>query len=163
MPRFSPRRATGSQSASVLGGGGVSRGTVGALAASSWLAARGTAATGLVRWHAEIAMGITDDPVPVEFDENLATRFHVAIYSEEWGVFLCHGGRWSWIRVTDLAFVHTRDDFGLISRVPPLDQLGTLLRRIERDHSLSFRRDRAVIHTNLVNAEPAIRAWLLAL
>ena len=108
-------------------------------------------------------MGTGDEVVPVEFDEATATRFHLAIYTEEWGVFFCHGGRWSWIRVTDLAFVHTRDDFGLLAWVPPLDQIGTLLRRVERDHALQFRRDRASIQTNLPNAETAVRSWLQGL
>jgi hypothetical protein len=136
---------------------------VGAQAATGWLTSRRLANPGLMRWHVEIAMGTGDQPVPVEFDEHIATRFHIAIYSEEWGVFFCHDGRWSWIRVTDIAFIHTRDDFGLLTWVPPLDQLGALLRRVEREHQVSFRRDRAVVDTNLANAEPAIRTWLQTL
>lgn len=108
-------------------------------------------------------MGQGDEPVATEFDESSATRFHVSIYSEEWGVFFCHEGKWSWIRVTDLAFVHTRDDYGLLGWVPPLDQVGALVRRIERDHRVRFRRDLALVQTNLPNAEPAIRAWLAAM
>jgi hypothetical protein len=145
------------------GGSGPSFPTVGSQAASTWLSARRLANPGLVRWHVEIAMSIGEEPVVAEFDETAVTRFSLAIYSEEWGVFFCHGGRWSWIRVTDLAFVHTRDDFALLNWVPPLDQIGTLLRRIERDHTLQFRRDRALVETNLPSAEPAIRNWLQGL
>jgi hypothetical protein len=137
--------------------------SVGAQAATTWLASRRIATPGLVRWHVEIAMGLGDDPLPVEFDEHATTRFHVAIHSEEWSVFFCHAGKRSWIRVTDIAAIHTRDDFSLLTWVPPLDQLGALLRRIEREHHVTFRRDRAVVRTNLVNAEPAIRSWLATL
>jgi len=144
-------------------GGGAPLSTVGSQGALTWLSARRLANPGLLRWQVEIAMGTGEEPVPAEFDETAATRLHLAIYSEEWGVFFCHGGRWSWIRVTDLAFVHTRDDFALLTWVPPLDQVSTLLRRIERDHVLRFRRDLASIQTNLPNAEPAVRNWLQGL
>jgi hypothetical protein len=137
--------------------------TVGAQAATSWLSSRRIATPGVPRWHVEIAMGLGDDPLPIEFDERATTRLHLAIHSEEWSVYFCHAGRWSWIRITDIAFIHTRDDFGLLTWVPPLDQLGALLRRIERDHHVAFRRDRAVVRTNLANAEPAIRSWLATL
>jgi hypothetical protein len=160
MSRSQARRTgdwTGRTHATGGGGGIVS---VGGQAAANWLAARKQSSTGLLRWHVEIAMGLDSAPVPVEFDEATATRFHLAIYSEEWGVFFSHAGKWSWIRVTDLAFVHTRDDYALLTWVPPLDQVGALLRRIERGHGLVFRRDLAIVQTNLPTAEPAIRAWL---
>ena len=53
--------------------------TVGAQAAASWLSSRRLANPGLMRWHVEIAMGTGDQPVPVEFDERVATRLHIAI------------------------------------------------------------------------------------
>lgn len=117
----------------------------------------------ITRWHAEIALAVLDSAAPDEFDERSATRFHLDIYSEEWGVFFCHGGGASWIRITDIAFVHGRDDHRLLEIVPALRDVGSLLRRLEQVHNLKFRRDHASVRTNLPNAEAAIRSWLAAL
>jgi hypothetical protein len=116
-----------------------------------------------LRWHVEIAMDVVDGPAPQEFDDRAATRFHIDLYAEEWGVFFCHAGRSSWIRVTDIAFVHGRDDFGLLIRVPPLKDVGVLLRHLEHTHGVHLRRQDALIRTNLTQAEPAIRRWLAQL
>jgi len=137
--------------------------TPGALAASSWLSARGISAGGLLRWNAEIALDVIDAPAPEEFDDRVASRFHLEIYAEEWGFYFCHAGRASWIRVTDIPFVHGRDDFAILSATPPLEDIGSLLRELESRHSIQFRRDRALVRTNLSRAEPAIRAWVLSL
>lgn len=108
-------------------------------------------------------MDVVDGPAPQEFDDRAATRFHIDLYAEEWGVFFCHAGRSSWIRVTDIAFVHGRDDFGLLIRVPPLKDVGVLLRHLEHTHGVHLRRQDALIRTNLTQAEPAIRRWLAQL
>jgi hypothetical protein len=137
--------------------------TQGALTASSWLSARAIGAGALLRWNAEIALDVIDGPAPEEFDERTASRFHVDIYSEEWGFYFCHGGRASWIRVTDIPFVHGRDDFALLPVTPPLQELGSLLQELELRHSIRFQRDRALVRTNLPRAEPSIRAWVMSL
>lgn len=143
---------------------GAGHGTsVGAQATASWLRDRALAAPAIPQWHVEIRLGTTTHRPPTELDEQHDTRFHLDLYPLEWGVFFCHGGRGSWIRVADIAFVHRRDDFGLLAQVPPLRDIGRLLRRIEAEHQLAFRRDLAAIRTNLDSAEPAIRAWLATL
>jgi hypothetical protein len=144
-------------------GGGALASSVGARASAEWLADRHLVAPAGQRWHVEIALDVRDEPAPREFDEATATRFHLDIYLEEWGVFFCHGGRSSWIRVTDLAFVHGRDDFQLLGVTPQLRDIGALLRRLERLHAIRFQRQHADIRTNFANVEPAIRGWLATL
>jgi hypothetical protein len=131
--------------------------------ASAWLDARAIAAPRTTRWHAELAMDVIDGPAPVEFDERVDTRFHIDIYSEEWGFFFCHDGRASWIRVTDIPFVHGRDDYHLLGVAPNLDDIGALVRTLERLHQVKFRREHATIRTNLASGEASIRSWLVAL
>jgi len=134
----------------------------GALAAQAWLTARNIPRPSLSRWHVEIALDVVDAPARADFDERTATRFHVDIYAEEWGFYCCHRGRASWIRVTDVPFVHGRDDFKLLAAVPPLKEIGSLLRTVEQQHSVWFRRDRALVRTSLATAESAIRRWVEA-
>lgn len=137
--------------------------TAGKLAAQAWVRARALSAPALTPWHVEISLDGRDGPAPLEFDDSRDTRFRLEIYSEEWGVYFCHHGRASWVRVTDIAFVHGRDDFGLLPIVPPLKDVSSLLRRIERQHDLAFRREHARIRTNVPSAERAVRAWVNAL
>jgi hypothetical protein len=137
--------------------------TVGALDASSWLSARSVGANGVLRWHAEIALDVIDGPAPEEFDEHVASRFHIDIYAEEWGFYFCHGGHASWIRVTDIPFVHGRDDFAVLSATPSLEHIGSLLRELEARYAIRFQRDRALVRTNVPRAEPSIREWVMAL
>jgi hypothetical protein len=137
--------------------------SAGALAAASWLRQRGIPTAPAMRWHVEIAMDTSDAPARPDYDDRRATRFHVDIYSEEWGVFFCHGGRASWIRVTDIPFVHGRDDFALLCVTPALKDIGGLLRLVEQRNVIRFQRHLALVRTNLVGAEPAIRRWLESL
>jgi hypothetical protein len=143
----------------IRSGGGGALSTVGSHAAFEWLAARKVAAPP-TRWHVAIGLDVRDEPAQASFDELTDSRFHIEIYSEEWGFFFCHGGRASWIRITDQPFVHVRDDYGLLAATTSLDHIGTLLRSLEAKHSLQFRREHAYVNTNLVTAEPAIRAWI---
>jgi hypothetical protein len=135
----------------------------GLLAARSWLAARRIHPPGIRRWHADVSLDIADRPAVATFDVNTDTRFRIEIYSEEWGFFFCHGGQASWIRVTDIPFVHGRDDFKLLTQTPSLDEIATVLRGVERRFELDFRREHALVRTNLANAEPAIRRWVMSL
>lgn len=147
-------------SASAAGG---SRSTAGALAASAWLRDRAATPPAHSRWHVEIALDVVNRRAPTEFDETSATRFHINIYAEEWGTFFCHGGRSSWIRVTDVPFVHGKDDFNLISLMPALEDVGQLLRRVEQANGIRFQREYAAIDTNLPNLEAAVLAWIATL
>jgi hypothetical protein len=124
-----------------------SLGTLGADAAARWLIALGLAP--VPRWFVEIAIG-RDEP-----------RFSLAIYAEEWGYSFHHAGRASWIRVTDIAFVHGRDDFALLTDTGELDTIGGLIPRLEVEHDIKLPRSGAEIRTNLEGATDAIRAWLV--
>jgi hypothetical protein len=102
-------------------------------------------------------------PAVAEFDDRVDTRFHLDIYSEEWGYFFCHAGRASWIRITDIAFVHGRDDYNLLATTLPLADIGETLKALEQQHKIAFRREQALVRTNLANAELAVRRWLSTL
>lgn len=137
--------------------------TAGKLAAQAWLREQKLSAPALLPWHAEISLDVRDVPATLHFDERRDTRFRLEIYSEEWGFFFCHGGQASWVRITDIPFVHGRDEFGLLQLVPPLRDIGSLLRMIEQRHQIAFRREHALVRTNLPSAEPAIRLWVQSL
>ncbi len=137
--------------------------TAGTLAARAWLTARALSAPALQRWNATILLAPGDRPPSAELDEARDTYFRIEIYSEEWGFQFCHAGRGSWIRVTDISFVHGRDDFKLLALTPALKDIGLLLRRLEREHALALNRRVALIRTNLASAEPAIREWVRSL
>ncbi len=133
---------------------------LGMRAASGWLEERRIRDPSLKRWHVEVSLATTDGPAPINYDDRIDTRFHVDIYSEEWGFFFCHAGRASWIRVTDIPFVHGRDDFKLLSLTPRLSDVSQLLRSIETQHQLAFKRKHALVRTNIAGAETAIRTWV---
>jgi hypothetical protein len=137
--------------------------TAGMLATRGWLTARGLPPSQTPLWHAEIVLDIADQFAREQFDERVDTRCRIEIYADEWGVQLCHGGRSSKIRVTDVAFVEGRDDFQLIDSLPPLRDLGQLLRKVEARNDIQFRRRNAAIQTNLLTADAAIRAWIESL
>jgi hypothetical protein len=85
------------------------------------------------------------------------------VYPEEWGVFFCHGSRASWIRVTDQAFVHGRDDYQLLGELPLLPSIGTLVHALEERYTLRFQRDHALVRTNIAGGKAAVRKWLSSL
>jgi hypothetical protein len=133
----------------------------GALAAGAWLAARGLARPP-GGWDVAIAVEVFDRPASPSLTNPAEARFELAISSTEWGFLFCHRGRLSWIRVTDVPYVHDRDDHELLRRVPPLRDVGSLVRSVEHRSAINFRRQHASISTNLPGAEPAIRAWVAA-
>jgi hypothetical protein len=146
----------------IRAGGGGSLATVGSRAAFDWLGDRKIPRPS-TRWHVAIGLDVRDEPAPASFDEATDSRFHIEIYAEEWGFFFCTGGRASWIRITDVPFVHMRDDFGLRARVLPLPEIGSLLRALEAEHGLAFKRELAYVNTSLSAAESLIRAWIASL
>jgi hypothetical protein len=135
-------------------------GTPGARASAAWLLGRNVVPPSPQRWHVQVLLAVGDEEPSPDFDDSVASRFHIDIYSEEWGVYFCHAGRASWIRVTDVAFVHGRDDFQLIGAMPALEDVGALLRSVEHEHAIRFQRARAAIKTNLASIETKIRNWV---
>jgi hypothetical protein len=143
-------------------GGGIAP-TAGAAAATSWLSSLGLQPPSTLRWHVEIAIADLDATPPIEFDERVATRFQLDLYSEEWGYFFCHQGRSSWIRITDIPFVHGRDDFGLLAQTPTLGSIGATMRSLEARLAFQLRREHALVRTNLAGGEAVVRRWLASL
>jgi hypothetical protein len=133
----------------------------GAMAADAWVHELGLTVPTGTRWHIEVQLDVIETRAPSQFDEATATRFHLDIYSEEWG--FCHAGRRSWIRVTDQAFMHGRDDYNLLAMTPALKDVGQLVRHLEQKHGIRFRRDLALVRTNLSKAESVVRTWIAAL
>ena len=121
--------------------------TLGAEAAHRWRLALGLAS--VPHWFAEIA-------IPADRD----AQFDLHLYAEEWGFTFARASRTSWIRVTDIAFVHGRDDHGLLARTPDLLAIHLLLAELERAHGLAFHRDTASVRTNLPDATNVIREWI---
>ena len=119
----------------------------GPIASAAWLAARELYPKES-RWHAVSTFAVAD------------TRFQIEIFAEEWGFKFDHAGRESWIRVTDVPFVHGRDEHDLLGETPPLRYIGKLVRKLEAAHALRFDRSAAHIETTIASAEPVIRSWL---
>lgn len=135
----------------------------GALEALAWLRERDRAAMSNDRWYVEIALDVIPASAAYEFDETTATRFHLDVYREEWGVWFCHRGRSSRIICADAVRVHGRDDYNLVAIMPRLRDIGGLLRRLETAHAIQFAREHASVCTNLPAVEAAIRTWIEAL
>lgn len=135
--------------------------TAGADAATTWLRERRLGSS--KPWFVEIAVDTSERPVSITFSHDTDTRFHLNVYPDEWGVFFCHGSRASWIRVTDEPFVHGRDDHGLLAQLPQLTQIGYLLHALEDRYGTQFRLEHALVRTNLVSGQKAIRDWLATL
>lgn len=133
---------------------------LGATAATAWLRSLSTTQPSQTHWNVEIALDVVHGRAPTEWDEATATRFHIDVYTEEWGFYFCHGGRSSWIRVTDIPFVHGRDEFSLLGKTPALSDVGALVRDLEASHGVRFQRQHATIRTNLPSIEPAVRGWI---
>jgi hypothetical protein len=115
--------------------------------AGAWLHALGLDA--LPRWHVEVSL-----------DAGAATKFSLNVYAEEWGFAFHHARRSSWIRVTDIPFVHGRDDFGLIAHVPALMSLASFLTGLEAEHGFKLARTNAAVRSNIDGAVPVVRRWL---
>lgn len=122
--------------------------TPGAEAAERWRLALGLST--VPRWFVEITIAAEG-----------GARFDLQVYGEEWGFTFAHGGRTSWIRVTDVPFAHGRDEHGLLDKTPDLLAVHALLAQLERDHGLVFRLDAPSVRTNLPDVENPIRDWLV--
>ncbi|NVB78513.1 MAG: hypothetical protein HOV81_08985 [Kofleriaceae bacterium] len=89
------------------------------------------------------------------------TSFELNIYGEEWGYAFHHGGRGSWIRVTDIPFIHGRDQFHLLARTPDLLAINLLAAELELEHDVALRRASATIRSNIPHATEVVAEWLL--
>jgi hypothetical protein len=125
--------------------------TLGAAASHRWLIDRGLEPPSS-HWYVEIR---------IETDV-LDVRFELNIYPEEWGFVFRYGRRVSSIRITDVAFVHGRDEHQLLSKTPPLEQIGELLAELEQRYVVRFAHKSAIVKSNLIRATAAIRPWLQA-
>lgn len=134
-----------------------SRQTAGMLATAAWLRERLVHSTD-TGWHVEVKLDVRRAPALPVWNAHVDTRFHIEIYDNDWGFYFCHRGRVSWIRITDVAFIHVCDDFELLSATPSLRTLGTLVRKLEQVHQIQFQRDHALVETNLADPDAAMRA-----
>ncbi len=134
----------------------------GRLAAAAWLFARGFRPLGRT-WEVEIGLDVAGAPATIAFNSARATRLQIYIYSDEWGFRFCHEGLESWIRITDIPFVHGRDEHRLLSSAPPLKALGAFVRQLESRHGVSFQRRHAAVATSIPDSEAGIRSWLSTL
>lgn len=115
--------------------------------AAAWLRLRGLREAD--HWHVEISL-----------DADAGSRFQLNVYAEEWGVTFHHAGRSSCIRVTDIPFVHGRDDFGFLRQLPVLEEIGGFLVELESTHGIKLVRSSAKIRSNVDKATAAVRRWL---
>lgn len=134
----------------------------GVLASAAWLAARGLVPSER-RWHVDIVLDTRNGPAPADDDETTATRFQLEIYAEEWGFRFAHAGRRSWIRITDVPFVHGADEHDLLRQTPPLAKIESLIRRLEQRYGFRLDRRGATVRTNIADGEPVVARWLATL
>lgn len=126
--------------------------TMGARASAAWLEDRGLDTRQTTQWYVEITLIAPDTDYDVGFELN--------IYPEEWGYILRAGSRVSSIRITDIPFVHGRDDHQLLSVTPELANIGRLVTFIETRKAVVFHRTQAHVRSNLARATSVVRAWL---
>ena len=134
--------------------------TAGMLAARAWLSAQGLWSPGASRWSVEILLDIVDQPARAAFDQHRDTRLRIEVCSQSWGLWFCHRGRVSAIRVDEVVVAEGPDELGLLASTPALKDLGVLVRQIETEHAIHFWRRKALVMTDLPSAEPAIRRWV---
>jgi hypothetical protein len=96
-------------------------------------------------------------------NEHFDTQLAVQIENAEWAVSFAHGGKRSSVIIKEPAAVAAPDDFQLAGQLPPLKELGTLLRDLEARFGLSWKRASSVIETTIAGSEPVIRAWVASL
>jgi hypothetical protein len=126
--------------------------TQGAAASAAWLEVHGLDAARAPHWYIEIT-------IPTASADS---RFDLNVYPEEWGFVFRRGPRISSVRVTDVPFVHGRDDHNLLDEVPPLAEIHQLLHKLEARHGMEFLRTRATVKSNLVRASAIVRAWFVS-
>lgn len=130
----------------------------GPIAAAAWLANLGVMPD-VPRWYVEITLGPAGETIDPDVDTG-SPRLHIEIFAEEWGYRFSTGGKLSWIRVTDVPFVHGRDDHQLLEGTTSLKKLGTLVTQLERRSGVHFDRKSAIVRSSIFGSEAAVRGWL---
>jgi hypothetical protein len=62
--------------------------------------------------------------------------------------------------VTDLPFVHGRDDLGLLGETPALKDLTRFVRKLEKRYRCRFIHTSPEIRSNVADAELAVQQWV---
>jgi hypothetical protein len=128
----------------------------GPLASAAWCVARDVFPQA-PHWSVDICVdnvpGADHDEPPID------ARFAIEIFGDEWGFRFLRGDAASWIRVTDIPFVHGRDDFELLPRTPRLEEIGILVRALEVDHDVRFDRARPLIRSTFDGGD-RFAAWV---
>jgi len=91
------------------------------------------------------------------------TQFQLDVYAEEWGFQFRHEGRASWIRVTDVPFVHGQDEHGLLRRTPRLRDIALFVAELEREYAVRFDRESARVHSNIPGAATIVKSWIASM
>ncbi len=121
------------------------------LATTQWIEQCGLATLNTPSWYVEVSISTARED----------TRCELNVYPDEWGVIFRRGIRVSSVRVTDVAFVHGRDDDNLLRVFPSLDRVRNLITLLEHRFDLAFDRAGSAVHSNLTRASAIIRGWLL--
>lgn len=95
------------------------------------------------RWFVEVTFDVSGAGP----DDDATTQLRIELYSEEWGFWFRRDGKISWVRVTDVPFVHGRDEHGLLRDTPALNNLSQLVRALEDRFEIQFDRSAPLIRT----------------
>lgn len=126
----------------------------GILGSAGWLVARGLYIQPDRPWRVDIV---------VPCAELADTKLAISIRNEDWSVAFDHVGKRSAILIKEVAPEADADDHGLLGVLPPLKELGLLLRYLEERFAIHLQRGSAVVETTIAGAEPVIRAWIASL
>jgi len=129
---------------------------------AAWLARLGLQPA-TPHWFAAVVLDVLDAPAPMVFETTRASRLHVRIEHHGWIFFFCHQGSSSEIEIGTVVKARVRDDFNLVRGMRPLERLDELVRDLEQSHSIAFKRDHAMVRSDIDSAEPIIRKWVRSL
>jgi hypothetical protein len=126
----------------------------GILASAGWLVARGLYIQPDKPWRVDIV---------VPCAEYATTSLAVHIRNEDWSIAFDHAGKRSSILIKEVAPEAQPDDHALLGIVPPLKELGLLLRYLEERFAIRLQRGSATVEATIAGSEPIIRAWVASL
>jgi hypothetical protein len=126
----------------------------GILASAGWLAARGLFIPPDRPWDVNVVIGAVEH-------HDSALSLHIR--NDDWSVAFQHDGKRSAIVINEVAPTADPDDFGLAGLIPPLKEIGVLLRDLEQRFRIRFQRTAPVIESTIAGSEPIIRAWIASL
>jgi hypothetical protein len=135
-------------------------GPSGGAEAAEWIAARGLSTGGKTRWNVNVCLDVVDAPANAAYAGDTATRFHLDLYRDEWGFVFVHKGKTSHIRRTDTAFVSGDDGHKLLKQMPALAEIGAFVRALEAKYNVAFKRQHALVRSNLAGAKATLGEWI---